>query len=100
MIKQYSGQSHSYPVDGPIRTMKDLENYVPPAPHKPDRYRSVEKALENHGGKKVVIIHLNDVFSIPSRLMPFDRFMMLLMDEHETVKALVDISVYTNIAMA
>jgi uroporphyrinogen decarboxylase len=100
MIKQDSGQSHTYPVDGPIRTMKDLENYVPPAPNKPDRYRSVEKALETHAGKKAVILHLNDVFSIPSRLMPFDHFMMLLVDEPETVKALVDISVDTNLAMA
>jgi uroporphyrinogen decarboxylase len=80
--------------------MKDLENLVPPSPYKPGRYRSVENALETHAGKKAVILHLNDVFSIPSRLMPFDHFLILLVDEPETVKALVDISVATNLALA
>lgn len=100
MIKRDSGQIHSMPVDGPIRTMKDLENYRAPDPYKQGRYDSIERALEEHKGNKAVILHLNDVFSIPSRLMPFDHFMMLLMDEPETVKALIDISVETNLAMA
>jgi uroporphyrinogen decarboxylase len=100
MIKRDSGQIHSMPVDGPIRTMKDLENYRAPDPYKQGRYDSIERALEEHKGNKAVILHLNDVFSIPSRLMPFDQFMMLLMDEPETVKALIDISVETNLAMA
>ncbi len=100
MIYKDTGQAHTYPVDGPVRTMKDLENLTPPDPHKPGRYSSIEKAVEEHAGKKAVILHLNDVFSIPSRLMPFEHFMMLLLDEPETVRALVDISVDTNLAMA
>jgi len=100
MIKKDTGQAHTFPLDGPIRTMKDLESYISPDPKNPERFRSVEKAVEEHKGKKAVILHLNDVFSIPSRLMPFDHFMMLLLDEPETVKALVDISVNTNLALA
>jgi len=100
MINKDTGQTHTYPIDGPIRTMKDLENYSPPDPRDPQRYRSIEKAVAEHGGNKAVVLHLNDVFSIPSRLMPFNYFMMLLLDEPETVKALVDISVDTNLAMA
>ncbi|TFG57631.1 MAG: hypothetical protein E4H36_16155 [Spirochaetales bacterium] len=100
MIKKDSAQSHSYPVDGPIRTMKDLEGYKPPDAGKPERYRSIERAVREHAGKKALILHLNDVFSIPSRLMPFEHFMMLLLDEPETIKTLVDISVDTNLAMA
>jgi uroporphyrinogen decarboxylase len=100
IINKDTGQAHTYPVDGPIRTYKDLENYKPPDPAKPERYRTIEKAVAEHAGKKAVILHLNDVFSIPSRLMPFEYFMMLLLDEPETVRALVDISVDTNLAMA
>ncbi len=100
MVKRDSGQIHTMPVDGPIRTMKDLDSYTPPDTRIPERYRSIEKAVAEHGGKKAVILHLNDVFSIPSRLMPFDHFMILLMDEPETVKRLVKISVDANIAMA
>ena len=100
MIKKDSGQIHPYPVDGPIRTMKDVERYTPPDPYKPERYRSIERAVEQHTGKKALILHLNDVFSIPSRLMPFEYFMMLLIDKPETVRALVDISVEINLKMA
>ena len=100
MVYKDTGQAHTYPVDGPIRTMKDLEKLTPPDPYKPGRYRFIEKAVEDHAGKKAVILHLNDVFSIPSRLMPFDYFMMLLLDEPETVRALVKISVDTNLALA
>jgi len=100
MIKKDSGQAHTFPIDGPIRTMKDLENYTPPDPHVPERFRSIERAVELHSGKKALILHLNDVFSIPSRMMPFDHFMMLLMDEPETVSALIDMSVDINLQLA
>lgn len=100
MIKKDSAQAHSYPVDGPIRSLKDLEGYTPPDAGKPERYRSIERAVREHAGKKALILHLNDVFSIPSRLMPFEHFMMLLLDEPETIKTLVEISVDTNLAMA
>ena len=39
MIKMESGQAHTFPLDGPIRTMRDLDNYNPPDPFNPDRYR-------------------------------------------------------------
>ncbi len=100
MIIQDTGQAHAYPIDGPIRTFKDLENYQPPDPKDPARYCSIEKAVADHTGKKAVILHLNDVFSIPSRLMPFDDFLMLILDEPETVKALINMTIDVNLAMA
>ena len=100
MIKKDTGESHTYPVDGPIRTLKDAEKYIPPDPLKPGRYDSVEKALEEHSGKKALVLHLNDVFSIPSRLMPFETFLIKVFEEPETVKTLVKMSVDINLKMA
>ena len=100
MIKKDTGESHPYPVDGPIRTLKDAQQYIPPNPHKHGRYDYVEKAIKEHSGKKAVILHLNDVFSIPSRLMPFNEFLMKLIDEPETIKTLVRMSVDINLEMA
>jgi uroporphyrinogen decarboxylase len=100
MIKKDTGQSHAFPLDGPIRTLKDAEEYVPPDPFKPGRYDSVEKAVKKHSGKKAVVLHLNDVFSIPSRLMPFDTFLIKVFEEPETIKALVKMSVDVNLKMA
>lgn len=100
MIKKDTGEAHTFPVDGPVRTLKDAQQYIPPDPHKPGRYSSIEKAVEEHKGKKAIILHLNDVFSIPSRLMPFDDFLIKLLDEPETIKTLIRMSVDINLEMA
>ncbi len=100
MIKKDTGEAHSFPIDGPIRTLKDAQDYIPPDPHKPGRYDSIEKAVKEHGGKKGLVLHLNDVFSIPSRLMPFDTFLIKMMEDPETVKALIKMSVDVNLEMA
>lgn len=100
MIKKDTGESHPYPVDGPVRTLKDAQQYIPPDPHKQGRYDFVEKAIKEHSGKKAVILHLNDVLSIPSRLMPFNEFLMKLIDDPETIKTLVRMSVDINLEMA
>jgi uroporphyrinogen decarboxylase len=100
MIKKDTGEAHSFPVDGPIRTLKDAQDYIPPDPHKPGRYDSIEKAVKEHSGKKGLILHLNDVFSIPSRLMPFDTFLIKMMEDPETVKTLIKMSVDVNLEMA
>ncbi len=100
MIKQTSEEEHSMPIDGPIRTMKDIESYIPPDPKKSDRFKDLEYKLARHNGSRAVILHLNDVFSIPSRLMPFDEFMMQLALEPELIKAIVEMSVDVNIELA
>lgn len=100
MIKKYTGESHAYPLDGPIRTLEDAQNYIPPNPHKDGRYDSIEKAVKEHTGKKAVVLHLNDVFSIPSRMMPFDNFLMALIDDPEMIKTLIRMSVDVNLEMA
>lgn len=100
MIKKNTAEAHSFPLDGPIRTLQDAQAYVPPDPKKPGRYASIEKAIQAHQGKKAIVLHLNDVISIPSRLMPFDMFLMKLIDDPETIKALIKMSVDTNLALA
>ncbi len=100
MIKKDTGESHPYPLDGPIRTLNDIEKYIPPDPLKPGRYASVEKAVKEHSGKKALILHLNDVFSIPSRLMPFETFLIKVFEDPKTIKALVKMSVDINLKMA
>ncbi len=100
MLKKDTGESHAYPVDGPIRTLQDIENYIPPDPFKPGRYNSIERAVKEHSGKKAIILHLNDVFSIPSRMMPFETFLIKVYEDTETVKALIKMSVDINLQMA
>lgn len=100
MIKRYSAEEHSVPIDGPIKCMKDLDRYQPPDYKKESRYKTLVSSLERHSGKKAVILHLNDVFSIPSRLMTYEEFMISIYEEPELVEGLIDMSVEINLLMA
>ena len=69
-------------------------------PHAPGRYASIEKTLADYGETHAVIVHLNDVFSIPRYLMGYENLLMAIAAEPELVSALVDLSVDVNLAMA
>jgi uroporphyrinogen decarboxylase len=100
IVKKDTGESHTYPIDGPIKTMADLSKYEPPDPHVPERYLSLESELEAHRGKKAVILHLNDVFSIPSRLMGFEHFLLTTIEDPKLIEGIIDLCVEVNLKMA
>ncbi len=101
MHKGYTSEAHSFPIDGPIHNMAELEAYTPPNPQAPGRFDTLEKKLAKYAdGSKAVVLHLNDIWSIPSRMMPFDEFMMNIYDQPEFISALVKMTVDANIALA
>jgi len=97
---QESQEEHGVEVESPIQNMQDFERYIPPNPDAPGRYSSVEKVLLEYGGKKAVIVHLNDVFSIPRSLMGYENLLMAIAADPDLVSALVDMSVDINLSMA
>ena len=100
IVKKDTGESHTYPIDGPIKTRKDLDRYVPPDPHVPERYVSLEADLAAHRGQKAVILHLNDVFSIPSRLMGFQDFLLATVEDPGLVEGIIALCVDVNLELA
>jgi uroporphyrinogen decarboxylase len=99
-VSQDTSEEHGIEVESPIKTMADFENYTPPDPHAPGRFAAVEQAVQNYKGNKAVIVHLNDVFSLPRYLMSMQGLLMALVTEPELVKALVDMSVTINLELA
>jgi uroporphyrinogen decarboxylase len=97
---QESEEEHGVEVESPIQSMEDFRRYTPPDPRAPGRYASVERTLKEHGEKMAVIVHLNDVFSIPRYLMGYENLLMAIAAEPELVTALVDLSVEINLEMA
>ncbi len=97
---QESQEEHGVEVESPLSTIEDFERYTPPDPHAPGRYATIEKTVSEFGGKKAVIVHLNDVFSIPRYLMGYENLLMAIAAEPGLVSALVDMSVEVNLAMA
>jgi uroporphyrinogen decarboxylase len=97
---QESEEEHGVEVDSPIHTMEDFSRYTPPHPGAAGRYATIEKTLAEYGRTHAVIVHLNDVFSIPRYLMGYENLLMAIAAEPELVSALVTMSVDVNLAMA
>ena len=99
-VLDYGGQEHGVEVESPIETMDDLAKYAPPDPDAPGRYATIQQAVAQYKGKLAIGVHLNDVFSIPRSLMGMENLLMAIAADRELVRALVDLSVDVNLAMA
>jgi uroporphyrinogen decarboxylase len=100
VMKKKNAEEYDLPMGGPVTEPSDLDNYVPPDPDAPYRLDTLKKTLQRFKGKRAVILHLNDVFSLPSRIMPFDEFLMAIHTEPEMVDKLIGLTVEYNIAVA
>ena len=100
VLKKYTGEDHSIPVQGCIRTLDDFRRYEPPAPYLPKRFHTVETAVAKHAGQKAVILHLNDVVSIPRNLMGYQEFLIATAADPELIVELVEFSVEYNLILA
>ena len=99
-VNDYGQQEHGVEVESPIKSTSDFEAYIPPNPQAPGRYETVEWAVREFKGDKAIGVHLNDVFSIPRALVGMENLLMTIALDPELTKALVDMSVEVNLAMA
>lgn len=99
-VTQDTAEEHGIEVESPIKTMADFERYEPPDPHVPGRFATVEAAVNKYRGHTAVIVHLNDVFTIPRYLMGMQDLLMAIVTEPDLVKGLVEMSVNINLELA
>jgi uroporphyrinogen decarboxylase len=97
---QDTAEEHGIEVESPIKTLADFEHYTPPDPHEPWRFAAVEATVQKYKGNKAVIVHLNDVFSLPRYLMGMQDLLMAIVMQPELVRALVEMSVNLNLELA
>jgi uroporphyrinogen decarboxylase len=100
IVRRYTGEESMMPVEGPIKTLQDLERYIPPDPRAEGRYKTIEGMVREFKGKLAIGVHLNDVFSLPRYLMGFTELMLSFGDCPALVEGLVELSVEANLAMA
>jgi uroporphyrinogen decarboxylase len=100
IIQGTTEEAHPYPIDGSVHNRAELEVFTPPAADKPGRFASLESVLERYGEEKAVVLHLNDIWSLPSRMMPFDDFITALIDDPEFITDLVKMTVDAQIKLA
>ena len=99
-VTQDTPEEHGIEVEAPIKSISDFERFTPPDPHISDRYAAVEAAVQEYKGRKAVICHLNDVFSLPRYLMGMENLLMAIIAEPELVSGLVEMSVTINLELA
>ena len=93
VVRQFSDQAVSFPMEGPIKTKRDVDTYAAPDPRDSYRFRSLVKLVERFKGKRLIGMHVHDAFSYPSYLRGMDRLLMDLIDNPDLVHRLVEISV-------
>ncbi len=99
-VTQDTPEEHGIEVESPIKTLADFERFQAPDPCEPWRYRAAEEALATYGRERAVIVHLNDVFSLPRYLMGMEHLLVSIAADPELVTALVNMSVEYNLTLA
>lgn len=99
-VSQDTNEEHGIEVESPIKSMADFERYTPPDPHAPWRFAAVDETVQKYKGDKAVIVHLNDVFSLPRYLMSMQDLLMAIVSQPELVRCLVEMSVRINLELA
>ncbi len=89
-----------HPGGRPVRDEEDWAGYRLPDPDAPHRLATLRAALDWSKGRRAVVLHLNDVFSLPSRILPFEHFLMATLAEPDLVRDVVARTVDWNIRVA
>lgn len=98
-IIKFSTEFHSL-SEGCIKSEEDFKRFTPPDPFASHRFNQFEQAKIKHSGSKALIIHLNDVFSIPRNLLGYENLFINIAANPEMIKKIVDMTVEFNLALA
>lgn len=94
VIRKKTKEKISVPIDGPIKSIKDLKSYKPPDPVNLGRFKTLESVVKRYKEKKIISFDVHDVFNIPWYLRGgIDKLMLDYYDNPTLVKELVKITV-------
>ena len=76
VIKRLTTEVDAIPIEAPIKSEKDLDNYTPPDPDVPWKYEALEAAVKRFKGQRSVIATAMDVFYQVNEIRGmYDHFM-------------------------
>lgn len=99
-VTQDTPEEHGIEVDSPIKTLSDFSKFSPPDPHAPGRMDAIKTTVEKYAGDKAVIVHLNDVFSLPRYLLGMENLLTAIVLEPDLIRGIVEMSVDINLELA
>lgn len=94
VIRKSTRERISIPIDGPIKSIKDLKGYKPPDPTNLNRFRTLKKVVEQYKDKKIISLDVHDSLNIPWYLRGgIDNYIIDYYDNPLLVMELVKITI-------
>jgi uroporphyrinogen decarboxylase len=88
------------PLGGPIHSEADLRRYSPPDPLAPERLGRLPEYVRRFKGQRAIIWHQREAFMTTALLSGLDRFLMMLHDDPELVRRMVEMVVDVHVQLA
>lgn len=98
--RQLTGDVLPAVLDSPIQDITRHRDYQFPDPKAPDRFQTVERALERFGDEKAIVLNLRDGFSDMRDLLGYEGSLMSLLLEPVAYGELLARSVDYNVTLA
>jgi len=93
-LRQYTGASQINPmlIEPTIKSMKDLDAFVPPDPDLPWRFKDIEAGVKRFKGKRAVIAGVRPFFTVADSLRAQDELFKDMVRDPGTVDRLNEIA--------
>ena len=92
VIRAFGPESTPVPLEGPIKTPEDLDNYQPPDPNADDVLGGMPEVIQRYRGRKAVTAICRDAFFNPAFLRGTQQFLMDMIDNPKLVHGLIDVA--------
>lgn len=87
-------------MEHPIKDIAKHSEYVFPDPHAPQRFKTLERALESYGDRRAVVLNLRDGFSDMRDLLGYQEALMALVAQKRHFSDLLKRVVEYNLTLA
>jgi len=84
-----TAESVSLPIDHPIKSHADWENYNIPDPEKPGRLDALKSLVKRFKGKRAIGANVHDSFNYPEYLLGLEHLLMNIILEPDWVQEIV-----------
>jgi uroporphyrinogen decarboxylase len=98
-IWQLSDETIDAPLDGPIHSMEDLACFQPPDPLAEERLGKLPETVRRFKGKRAIVWNQREAFMTTALLSGLERFLMMMYDEPELVRRMVEMVVDVHVVL-
>ena len=100
IVRKLTGDMIPASLEHPIKDITKQAEYVFPDPHSPERFKTLERAVEYYGDRRAIILNLRDGFSDMRDLLGYQEALMALVAEKQHFSDLLKRVVEYNLTLA